>query len=187
MLPFTRRGGDTWSPATPTHRDSHWIRFQDVKSSQNFQYFSRNVENGGGETSGHLWKVVGTRMESAAGKSGACPEGSFGTQDIFKYFLFRANPDSSALKPAINSNLHQPVSPLFPGFPFHSRLRISLFLLSLNLFWAFALLSTFSRDFLGASLISLYVNGCNISCAADSKHCLPAAGTRGGHRLGHES
>lgn len=38
-----------------------------MMSSQKFQHFSRNVKNGGGEISGHLWKITGARALSRAG------------------------------------------------------------------------------------------------------------------------
>lgn len=152
--PWTHHAGDRWSPVTPTGTASYRSQFQDVTSSKKFQHFSSYVKNGGGEISGRWWTLHGAgagagQDGAAAGVGGSWLSGNFWTQDIFNYFLFWVNPNSSALNPAINSNLHQSVSSVFSRFPFHSRQRISLFLLSQNLFWAFALLSTFSWDFLG--------------------------------------
>lgn len=117
-LPWTQHSGDRCSPVTPTGTVSYWSQFQDVTSSKKSQHFSSNVKNGGGDISGQWWNVISAgagagQDRATAGVGRSWLRGNFWTRDMFNDFLFWVNPNSSALNPAINSNLYHPVSPFF--------------------------------------------------------------------------
>lgn len=72
----------------------------------------------GGDVSGQWWNVTSAgagagQDRAAAGVGRSWLRGNFWTQDMFNDFLFWVNPNSSALNPAINSNLYHPVSQFF--------------------------------------------------------------------------